>query len=200
MKIRPIALALALVLAPCIRTAWADPLADADKAWFLGNVAKAISLYRTPALAGDVTAQRRLGNVYSTPWPDWQPDHQEAARWYRMAAAQDDSEAEDSLGALYLNGAGVGRNYAEALKWFRRSAEGGWYMARYHLGVMYAGGFGLKQDYVRAYMWFTLIADADGLKAEAARAEVAPFLTPDQIAEAQRMSEECELRNFSTCD
>lgn len=193
-------LAMAFVLAACVGAARADSLADADKAWFLRNMPKAVSLYLPPALAGDVTAQRRLGHVYATPWPDWEPDYREAARWYRMAAAQDDTESADSLGLLYLDGSGVGQDYAEALKWFRQSAEGGWFMARYHLGVMYAGGFGLTRDYQRAYMWFSLIADFDERRANVALAEMGRFLTQDQVAGAQRMAEECELRNFSACD
>jgi TPR repeat protein len=63
--------------------------------------------------------------------------------------------------------------------------------AQFLLGKMYAQGHGVPQDYVQAYMWFNLAAahDSDEVKvATEARDEVAAKMTPDQIAEAQRMA------------
>ncbi len=60
---------------------------------------------------------------------------------------------------------------------------------------MYAEGKGVLQDYVTAHMWFNLSAsratEAEGRDSAAKnRDELAAKMTPDQIAEAQRMARE----------
>jgi len=55
---------------------------------------------------------------------------------------------------------------------------------------MYANDRGVPQDDAAAYMWFTL-ADEQGFgEAQKSREIVAKRMTPDQIAEAQRMARE----------
>jgi TPR repeat protein len=44
--------------------------------------------------------------------------------WYRKAAEQGDTLAQDALGDLYLNGQGVPRDYAEAYFWYDLAAAG----------------------------------------------------------------------------
>ena len=55
---------------------------------------------------------------------------------------------------------------------------------------MYDQGQGVPQDYIQAHMWFNLAGasgDADGIKE---RDAIAGKMTPDQIAEAQRLARE----------
>jgi DNA-binding response OmpR family regulator len=47
----------------------------------------------------------------------------EAAKWFRLAADQGDSEAQRFLGCMYAEGKGVSQDFAEALKWCKIAAE-----------------------------------------------------------------------------
>jgi TPR repeat protein len=52
-------------------------------------------------------------------------------------------------------------------------------------------GEGAPQDYVMAHMWYNLAAASGKLPGAAARRDlIAKMMTPDQIAEAQRMARE----------
>ena len=82
------------------------------------------------------------------------------------------------------------QDYAEAVKWYRLAAEQGYAGAQSNLGIMYDKGEGVPHDDVLAYMWFNLAA-ASGLKSgKENRGIVAERMTPDQIADAQRMARE----------
>ncbi len=52
-------------------------------------------------------------------------DYAEAARWYRKAADQGNTSAEDNLGKQYYYGRGVQQDRAEAYRWFARAAAQG---------------------------------------------------------------------------
>ena len=122
-------------------------------------------------------------------------DYAEALKWYRLAAAQGDAEAQLNLGVMYAHGHGVPQDYAEALKWFRLAAAQGHAEAQYNLGVMYLNGQGIAQDDVQAYKWFDLAAATYTAKPERdeavkARDSVAARMTPAQIAEAQKLARE----------
>ena len=67
-------------------------------------------------------------------------DYAEAAKWYRKAAEQGDTDAQYNLGVMYDNGRGVTQDYAEAAKWYRKGAEQGYADAQYNLGMMYETG------------------------------------------------------------
>ncbi len=70
------------------------------------------------------------------------------------------------------------------------AAEQGHADAQFNLGLMYARGEGVLLDYVLAYMWFNLAAAQGNEEAPKIRGIVAEYMTPDQIAEAQRMARE----------
>jgi TPR repeat protein len=79
--------------------------------------------------------------------------------------------------------------------WYRKAADQGLVEAQYNLGMMYYNGRSVPEDYALAYMWLNLAASRavdteirDG--AIKARDLVAAKMTPDQIAEAQRMARE----------
>jgi TPR repeat protein len=183
-----------------VGAARAGNLVPADCLWYLGKFPQAVTLYRSAALQGDMVAQRRLGNIYATSLAFGQPDYREALRWYRLAAAQGDAEAQDALALMYRDGDGVPQNYAEALKWLRLAAASGYQLGQYHLGLMYSAGHGVAQDYLRAYMWLSVGVASNAVEIAAARQDIARYLTPQQIAEAQKLAEQCELRNFGDCD
>ena len=90
---------------------------------------------------------------------------------------------------MYYNGQGVQQDYSEAAKWTRKAAEQGYTPAQAHLGVLYWNGQGVQQDVLLAYMWLSL-ASANEPDAVRERDLAASQMTPDEIAEAQRLSRE----------
>ena len=68
--------------------------------------------------------------------------------------------------------------------------RGGHAGAQALMGVMYVGGEGVVKDYVRAYIGFDLAASAGAAPAGKARDQFSKILTPNQIAEAERMARE----------
>ncbi len=62
--------------------------------------------------------------------------------------------------------------------------------AKTSLGFMYEEGHGVPQDYVQAHMWFNLAAADGQASAIEGRDVIAKKMTPEQIAEAQRLARE----------
>ena len=85
------------------------------------------------------------------------------------------------------------------MKWFRLAAEQGFADAQFHLGVMYSQGTGVRQDAISARMWFSVAASLGLLPASLARDKIALHMTRSQIAEAQRLADECVRKNFDKC-
>jgi TPR repeat protein len=88
---------------------------------------------------------------------------------------------------MYNSGRGVSLDYAEAVKWFRLSAGQGYAFAQTTLGNMYRDGRGVPQDFAMAHMWYNLAAASDDGYGRKNRNRLARLMTPDQIAEAQRL-------------
>jgi TPR repeat protein len=88
------------------------------------------------------------------------------------------------LAGMYYNGQSVQRDYAEAANWVRRAAEQGYAPAQAYLGIMYWNGQGGPP------------AHEPG--AVGVRDEAASKMTPDEIAEAQRMAQEWKPKGRST--
>jgi uncharacterized protein len=66
------------------------------------------------------------------------------------------------------------------------------------LGVFYAKGEGMPKDTVRAYMWFD-IALAQGMKeAGGSLVEVSKSMTPDQLAEATKLSRAWQAEHLAS--
>ena len=116
-------------------------------------------------------------------------DYAAALQLCRPLAEQGDARAQFSIGGMYYNGQGVRQDYVEAAEWTRKSAKQGYAPAQAHLGVMYWNGQGVPQDAVRAYMWLHLAA-AQEPDAVGKRDAAASQMSPDEIAEAQRLARE----------
>lgn len=158
------------------------------------DYAEAAHWYRKAAEQGDSKAQRNLGFLCEKGL-GVAPDYGEAANWYRKAADQGDDVAMYNLGGMYFGGRGVPQDTAEAAKWYRESAGQGNALAPYNLGVMYVNGEGVPRDYVQAYMWFSValsrLPESETEKRRQAtynRDAVAYSMTPEQVAEAQRLA------------
>ena len=144
---------------------------------------------------GNAVAQYNLGVMYDNGRGVPQ-DNAQAVIWYRKAADKGYAAAQFNLGLMYDDGRGVPQDYAQAVAWYRKAAEQGDAAAQFDLGVMYDNGHGVPQDYVEAHMWFNLAASRQKMAHFAMAAQnrdaVAAKMTPDQIAEAQRMATRVE--------
>ena len=151
---------------------------------------------------GLAEAQFDLGMCYAN--GDGVPKNSvEAADWYRKAADQGLADAECELGTCYLEGNGVPKNVPEGLKWTRRAATQGFAQAQNALGLCYTKGTGVPKDYVQAYLWFNLATAKGDQRADDARINLASaerYLTPDKVAEGQRLASEFRPHKFSAAE
>ncbi len=115
-------------------------------------------------------------------------DFAAAARGFASLAQAGDRDAQYALAVLYELGRGVQRDLPAAVNWYRRSAAQGLADAQFNLAAMYANGEGVPQDLVAAYALLALAAAQGHAEAAKQRHTVARTLTPDQIAEAQRLA------------
>ena len=118
-------------------------------------------------------------------------DYDEAVKRYRLSADQGFADAQYRLGVMYVNGRGVPKDYLEAARLYRLAADQGNGSGQMGLGASYAEGKGVPKDYVQAYFWFTLAAVNAGNPVVAKMRDwVEKNLTPEQVAEAQRLARE----------
>jgi TPR repeat protein len=159
--------------------------------------AEAAKWYREAAEQGHAKAQFSLGAMYGR-GEGFSVDSAEAAKWYREAADQGDADAQYNLGLAYDYGRGVAENDAEAVKWYRKAAEQGGAEAQGHFGSMYTNGTGIAQNDVLAHMW-TNLARAQGNEVAGENMQLLiNRMTPEQIAEAQRLATEWQVKHSST--
>jgi hypothetical protein len=135
-------------------------------------------------------------------------DYAAALRLLRPLADQGNAGAQDRLGLMYEEGAGVPKDYDQAYNWYSKAAEQGdgdaqealaIADAQQNLGRFYDIERGVPQNYLQAYKWYNLSCahwPAHGEHSLATfdctyfRDELAKKVTPDQIAEAQKLAAE----------
>lgn len=151
--------------------------------------AEALRLVRRAADKGDARSQLTLANIYR--FGRGVPENEaEAARWFGLAARQGDAKAQETLGSMHWLGDGVPENPVEAAYWFKLAADQGETGAQIALAGMYERGEGVPETYVEAYKWYNILtasSDVAQLYRDAKEA-LRSKMTPDQIAEAQRLS------------
>ena len=98
----------------------------------------------------------------------------------RQIGSYNPSAAENNLGEMYMQGAGVEQDYVEAFKWYLKAAQKGDDEAQNNLGVLYVGGFGVEQDFVAAMEWFQKSAKQGNVEAQANVGHL--FHTGDSVA------------------
>jgi len=163
------------------------------------DMAEAARWYRMAAEQGDADAQSSLGVCYYK-GEGVVKDASEAAKWWRKAAEKGYAAAQCNLGLCYAKGEGVPQDYAEALKWYRKAAEQGDSNSQCKLGIAFEDGKGVPQDYIESYKWYNLAAAGSETNASLFRSSLAEKMTPEQIAEAQRLSREFKPRKESGSD
>jgi uncharacterized protein len=129
-------------------------------------------------------------------------ENKEAFQWYLKAAKRNTPSAKYKVGEYYITGkGGVAQDYQEAVRWFEKSANNGDVKAQEKLGLFYYQGKEVPQNFIKAHMWLSLVETEinkfspryrksfEGER-EITSAQVESKMTPEQIAEAQRMVRE----------
>jgi len=116
-------------------------------------------------------------------------DPEEAVRWARQGAERNDAQAQSTLALAFLKGeGGVARNLAEFLRWTRRAANQGNRPSMEMLALSFQQGTGVAQDFVQAHLWANLAAARGSTRAHKLREDLAAKMTPEQVAEAQKLA------------
>jgi len=118
-----------------------------------------IQALRADAESGDARAQYMVGRSLA------KSDPVEAARWFRKAADQGQSDAQKALGFAYFEGEGVAKDEKQAAIWFRKAAEHGEQLAQWMLASMYQEGRGVPANEEEALKWYEAVIaidEADG--------------------------------------
>ena len=102
---------------------------------------------------GDAAAQMKVGLAF-----DKEENYEDAALWYKKAAEQGMSEAQNNLGVMYKDGQGVKQDFKEAARWFRLAAQQDNTLAQLNLGWLYHAGKGVHQDADSACFWYSKAA------------------------------------------
>lgn len=124
-------------------------------AWERGDFARAVQLWRDPALAGDADAQFNLAQAYKF-GRGVSVDLKQAEDWYARAARQGHVQAADNYGLLlYQNG-----KRAEAMPWLKAASERADPRADYVYGTELFNGELAPKDWVRAYALMTRASGA----------------------------------------
>lgn len=141
--------------------------------------------YRQSAEDGYAEGQLNFGSILEARSP---PDYQGAAEWYGRAADRGLGGALYRLALLYENGTGVGRDAVEAAVLLEKASARGNAQARTALGMKYMTGNGVPANPVVAHMYLTLGASLGDESGEAALRKIELELSPERLAEAQRMA------------
>jgi TPR repeat protein len=148
---------------------------------------EAVKWFRLAADQGHAEAQWRLGSTYDSGESvlaqlcgrvkgfiageragfSLPRNHEEAFKWYELAANQGHAKAQYSVGDAYDSGKGVPRDAEEAVKWHRLAADQsaanqGDAKAQFNIGLAYDSVEGLlqdDQDHHEAIKWYRLAAD-----------------------------------------
>lgn len=100
----------------------AKDLIAGQKAYAVGDHERALSRFREAAQAGNADAQFYTGLMYAD-GEGAARSYAEAAKWYEMAAAQNQPDAVYALAKLYVIGGGVPADSGRALELYQRAEE-----------------------------------------------------------------------------
>ncbi len=149
------ALCLAALTAP---NAAASDFFDGYEAFQRGDYEEARAIWSELAYDGDVDAQFNLGTLYENGF-GVEEDAEQAARWYRAAAARRVDLARLALARLQRTGALEPEPDEDQIKLLETAARRGLAEAQYELGVAYDRGLGVTQNHATAAGWYQRAAE-----------------------------------------
>jgi len=149
------------------------------------DLAKAAELYRRAADLGHPNAMLALGQLCQS-GRGMDKDDAAAAGWYLRAAGAGSVIGQYNLAMLLANGTGVPQDTDAAMRWYERAAQGGFAKAQFNLALLLEQRRSTPADLEQAYKWFKL-AGANGIDiAQGRLAALAPSMSPEQVARADR--------------
>jgi len=168
--------------------ALADVKAGVD-AWQQGDYAKAVTVWQPLAQAGDPDAQFNMGQAYKL-GRGVKADPAAAIDWYRKAAKQGHSRAEDNLGLLlFQQGDRTG-----ALPYLQHAADRGEPRAQYIVGTALFNGDLTAKNWVRAYALMTRASESGLAQATASLRQMDKYIPQDQRNDAIAMARSIDQR------
>lgn len=127
---------------------------DADKDRAVRLASSVIDEVEVMANQGNSEAMLLLGTAYAEGLAK-EVDPELAVRWYRDAAALNNTLALHNLGNVYASGTGVVQNDELAAQWWLRAAEKGDAIPQLRLGTIYEQGRGVEKDIDEALRWYS---------------------------------------------
>lgn len=146
---------------------------------------RAVSLLKTAADAGIVSAQHDLGVAYLHGRGVLFSD-EEAAQWFEKAARWGYTSSEVEYAILLFNGQGVNKNEALAARYFLRAAYKGNAIAQNRIARLYALGRGVSKNLTEAAAWHQ-VASMKGITDPKLNGDLRN-LTNDEIEMANRLA------------
>jgi TPR repeat protein len=86
-------------------------------------------------------------------------EYEAIAKELRKLAEEGNTTAQNGIGLLYREGAGVPQNYGQAKEWFEEAAKQGHAEAQVNLGTLYLHGDGPPQSAQMALFWYRRAAE-----------------------------------------
>lgn len=157
---------------------------------------EAFKWFAKAAEQGHTEAQFKVGEMYSK-GNGVPQDYNEACKRFTKIAIKGHQAAQCKLGEIYSDGNGFPQDYNEACKWFLKAADKSNATAQAHLALIYYDGKGVIEDYVEAYKW-ALLAGMNGEDVSKIKQDLTAKMTPDQIAEAQKLAKEFVAKQKDT--
>lgn len=117
-------------------------------------------------------------------------DYPKAFNLFRPLADQGMALAQYQIGLMTEQGQGTEPNLAHAFPWYMKAAEQGVVDAYFALGQLYSRGVAVTRDKVQAYAWFDRAMKGGNAVAGDWLRDEAKKMTPEEIAEAQRIAGE----------
>jgi TPR repeat protein len=164
------------------------------EAYRVNDYQSALMVWIPLAEAGDVVAQFNIGYMYEF-GEGVTPNHELAAKWYKLAADQGDANAQHSLGNYYFNSG----SYAAATNWYKQSAEQGLAEAQADLGASFSLGQGVPQSYIYAHMWSNISSFTGFDKGARLTTELEELMSPVEISIAHYLAQDCIGKKFKEC-
>jgi len=111
------------------------------------------------AKSGDSNAQYDLSERYNRGIGGLKKDPSEMIKWVKLAVAQNNSGAQNSLGYYYGRGLGVKKDIAKALHYYKLAADQGHRIGIFNVGFHYMMGQGVEVNHKKAATLFKKSAD-----------------------------------------
>ena len=112
----------------------------------------------------------KTANNYRTGDNGYEKNEEEAIKYYKLVAEDEDAENESVIDACYFLGTIMSNNEtkeddAEAASWYEKAVEEGDIYAMHNLAYMYECGLGVSQDYEKAIKLYKQAADGGNSQA-----------------------------------